>query len=108
MAAKQAARRLGRWKVGTLPLRTFCWPYSVPMVFGCNFVCLQVDAATGDRAVYRHRGVPTQQLGAPQQLPKRLLFVLDVSGAFHSISAATVAVSNVVDSCEQCPSFNML
>jgi hypothetical protein len=40
-----------------------------------------VDALTGEKNIYRRRGVANQQLGAPQQQPKRLLFVLDISGS---------------------------
>lgn len=46
-------------------------------------VCTQVDALTGERRVYRRRGVADVQMGAPQQLPKRVCFVLDVSASMY-------------------------
>lgn len=47
-----------------------------------------VDALTGEKLVYRRRGVATQQAGTPQRLPKRLHFVLDLSGSMYRFNGS--------------------
>jgi len=44
-----------------------------------------IDALTGEKMVYRKRGVPTSKPlgGNIQRLPKRMCFVLDVSGSMY-------------------------
>lgn len=46
-----------------------------------------VDAAAGDRNIYRRRGDKPPDPGAPQARPKRLRFVLDVSGSMYRFNS---------------------
>ncbi len=40
-----------------------------------------VDGVTGERLIYKKRGLRTPKLGMQQVKPKRLMFVCDVSGS---------------------------
>ncbi|XP_036788326.2 von Willebrand factor A domain-containing protein 8 isoform X2 [Manis pentadactyla] len=42
-----------------------------------------IDGLTGEKAIYRRRGELEPQLGSPQQKPKRLRLVVDVSGSMY-------------------------
>ncbi len=42
-----------------------------------------VDGVTGERLIYKRRGEEDTPYGAMQQHPKRLLFVMDVSGSMY-------------------------
>ena len=42
-----------------------------------------VDAAIGERQVFKQRGTPPQRLGAHQSKPKRISFLLDASASMH-------------------------
>uniref|UniRef100_A0A8D0GNE8 VWFA domain-containing protein n=1 Tax=Sphenodon punctatus TaxID=8508 RepID=A0A8D0GNE8_SPHPU len=42
-----------------------------------------IDGLTGERAIYKRRGDLEPQLGSPQQKPKRLRLVVDVSGSMY-------------------------
>ena len=46
-----------------------------------------VDGATGDRNIFRRRSDIPPDPGAPQQKPKRLRFVLDVSGSMYRFNS---------------------
>lgn len=46
-----------------------------------------VDGATGDRMIFRRRADVSPEPGAPQQKPKRLRFVLDVSGSMYRFNS---------------------
>ncbi|XP_006837671.1 PREDICTED: von Willebrand factor A domain-containing protein 8-like [Chrysochloris asiatica] len=42
-----------------------------------------IDGLTGEKAIYKRRGELEPQLGSPQQKPKRLSLVVDVSGSMY-------------------------
>uniref|UniRef100_A0A2K5YGP3 von Willebrand factor A domain containing 8 n=1 Tax=Mandrillus leucophaeus TaxID=9568 RepID=A0A2K5YGP3_MANLE len=42
-----------------------------------------IDGLTGEKAIYKRRGELEPQLGSPQQKPKRLRLVVDVSGSMY-------------------------
>ncbi|XP_075419136.1 von Willebrand factor A domain-containing protein 8 [Tenrec ecaudatus] len=42
-----------------------------------------IDGLTGEKAIYKRRGDLEPQLGSPQQKPKRLRLVVDVSGSMY-------------------------
>ncbi|XP_053164187.1 von Willebrand factor A domain-containing protein 8 isoform X2 [Hemicordylus capensis] len=42
-----------------------------------------IDSLTGEKAIYKRRGELDPQLGSPQQKPKRLRLVVDVSGSMY-------------------------
>nr|XP_034959302.1 von Willebrand factor A domain-containing protein 8 isoform X1 [Zootoca vivipara] len=42
-----------------------------------------IDSLTGEKAIYKRRGDLDPQLGSPQQKPKRLRLVVDVSGSMY-------------------------
>ncbi|XP_038618052.1 von Willebrand factor A domain-containing protein 8 isoform X1 [Tachyglossus aculeatus] len=42
-----------------------------------------IDGLTGERAIYKRRGEQEPELGSPQQKPKRLRLVVDVSGSMY-------------------------
>ncbi|XP_061485897.1 von Willebrand factor A domain-containing protein 8 isoform X2 [Rhineura floridana] len=42
-----------------------------------------IDSLTGEKAIYKRRGEHDPQLGSPQQKPKRLRLVVDVSGSMY-------------------------
>ncbi|XP_054831079.1 von Willebrand factor A domain-containing protein 8 [Eublepharis macularius] len=42
-----------------------------------------IDSLTGEKAIYKRRGELDPQLGSPQQKPKRLRLVMDVSGSMY-------------------------
>ncbi|KAM6177939.1 von Willebrand factor A domain-containing protein 8 [Rhynchocyon petersi] len=42
-----------------------------------------IDGLTGEKAIYKRRGEQEPQLGSPQQKPKRLSLVVDVSGSMY-------------------------
>ncbi|XP_062958245.1 von Willebrand factor A domain-containing protein 8 isoform X3 [Cynocephalus volans] len=42
-----------------------------------------IDGLTGEKAIYKRRGEQEPQLGSPQQKPKRLRLVVDVSGSMY-------------------------
>ncbi|XP_066093875.1 von Willebrand factor A domain-containing protein 8 isoform X2 [Saccopteryx bilineata] len=42
-----------------------------------------IDGLTGEKAIYKRRGELDPQLGSPQQKPKRLRLVVDVSGSMY-------------------------
>ncbi|KAH0624441.1 hypothetical protein JD844_031871 [Phrynosoma platyrhinos] len=42
-----------------------------------------IDSLTGEKAIYKRRGELDPQLGSPQQKPKRLRVVVDVSGSMY-------------------------
>jgi len=46
-----------------------------------------VDGAAGDKNIYRRRGEKAPDPGAPQMRPKRLRFVLDVSGSMYRFNS---------------------
>ncbi|KAJ1482812.1 hypothetical protein T484DRAFT_1802869 [Baffinella frigidus] len=46
-----------------------------------------VDGAAGDHLIYRRRGAKPPDPGAPQIKPKRLRFVLDVSGSMYRFNS---------------------
>jgi hypothetical protein len=56
-----------------------------------------VDALTGERMVYRRRGVPVAQSGAMQRLPKRLHFVMDVSGSMYRFNGADQRLERLLE-----------
>jgi hypothetical protein len=56
-----------------------------------------VDAMTGERMVYRRRGLPAAQLGMTQRLPKRLHFVLDVSGSMYRFNSTDARLERLLE-----------
>ncbi|XP_025118831.3 von Willebrand factor A domain-containing protein 8 isoform X1 [Bubalus bubalis] len=42
-----------------------------------------IDGLTGEKAIYKRRGELEPQMGSPQQKPKRLRLVVDVSGSMY-------------------------
>jgi len=46
-----------------------------------------VDGAAGDQLIYRRRGERPPDPGAPHMKPKRLRFVLDVSGSMYRFNS---------------------
>ncbi|XP_062982036.1 von Willebrand factor A domain-containing protein 8 [Elgaria multicarinata webbii] len=42
-----------------------------------------IDSLTGEKAIYKRRGELDPQLGSPQEKPKRLRLVVDVSGSMY-------------------------
>ena len=42
-----------------------------------------VEGATGERLVYKRRGIAEPVAGTPQARPRRLQFLLDVSGSMY-------------------------
>jgi hypothetical protein len=56
-----------------------------------------IDAIAGAKRVYRQRGVPTPQLGLPPKLPKRLCFVVDVSGSMYRFNGHDKRLERMVE-----------
>eukprot|EP00960_Hanusia_phi_P004987 144053-Hanusia_phi.AAC.3 len=46
-----------------------------------------IDGVVGERLVYRRRGDRAPEPGAPQKLPKRFMFVLDVSASMYRFNS---------------------
>lgn len=57
-----------------------------------------VDARVGEKLVYRKRGTATPELGSPQRLPKRLHFVMDVSGSMYRFNGSDQRLSRLLES----------
>jgi hypothetical protein len=58
-----------------------------------------IDAITGSKRVYRRRGVPEPQAGLPPRQPKRLCFVLDVSGSMYRFNGHDKRLERMVEAC---------
>ena len=56
-----------------------------------------VDAMTGERMVYRRRGLPVAQMGVPQRLPKRLHFLMDVSGSMYRFNGSDQRLERLLE-----------
>ena len=56
-----------------------------------------VDAITGERMVYRKRGKPLAQMGLAQRLPKRLQFVMDVSGSMYRFNGSDQRLERLLE-----------
>ena len=56
-----------------------------------------VDAMTGEHLVYRKRGLPAAQLGQVQQKPKRLQFVMDVSGSMYRFNGSDQRLERLLE-----------
>jgi hypothetical protein len=54
-------------------------------------VCLCVNS------VYRRRGIAPPQAGTPQRLPKRLHFVLDVSGSMYRFNGSDQRLERLLE-----------
>ncbi|XP_050388458.1 von Willebrand factor A domain-containing protein 8 [Patella vulgata] len=42
-----------------------------------------IEGLTGEKSIYKRRGEKEPEMGSPQELPKRLRFVVDVSGSMY-------------------------
>ena len=52
---------------------------------------------TGEKLVYRRRGIPIAQSGALQRLPKRLQFVMDVSGSMYRFNGSDQRLERLLE-----------
>ena len=44
-----------------------------------------IDGLTGERSIYKKRGEQDPEVGTPQEKPKRLKLVVDVSGSMYRL-----------------------
>ena len=58
-----------------------------------------IDAVTGNRLVYRRRGNQQPMDGAVQKLPKKLLFVMDVSGSMYRFNSTDQRLQRLLETC---------
>lgn len=57
-----------------------------------------IDALTGERLVYRRRGMQPPEAGAPIRLAKRLMFVVDVSGSMYRFNSTDNRLQRLLES----------
>ncbi|XP_074632889.1 von Willebrand factor A domain-containing protein 8-like isoform X1 [Acropora palmata] len=56
-----------------------------------------IEGLTGERAIYKKRGEEDPELGTPQRLPKRLRFVVDVSGSMYRFNSLDGRLGRVME-----------
>jgi hypothetical protein len=56
-----------------------------------------VDGATGERLIYKRRGEATPMHGAPQSLPKRLCFLVDISGSMYRFNGSDKRLDRMLE-----------
>jgi hypothetical protein len=56
-----------------------------------------VDGATGERLIYKRRGEATPLHGAPQSLPKRLCFLVDISGSMYRFNGSDKRLDRMLE-----------
>ncbi|XP_068732159.1 von Willebrand factor A domain-containing protein 8-like [Montipora capricornis] len=56
-----------------------------------------IEGLAGERAIYKKRGEEDPELGTPQRLPKRLRFVVDVSGSMYRFNSLDGRLGRVME-----------
>jgi len=58
-----------------------------------------IDGITGERSIYKKRGEQDPEIGAPQEKPKRLKLVVDVSGSMYRFNGHDQRLERMLESC---------
>ena len=58
-----------------------------------------IDGLTGERSIYKKRGDQDPEVGSPQEKPKRLKLVVDVSGSMYRFNGHDQRLERMLESC---------
>jgi len=58
-----------------------------------------IDGLTGERSIYKKRGEEEPEVGSPQEKPKRLKLVVDVSGSMYRFNGHDQRLERMLESC---------
>jgi len=58
-----------------------------------------IDGITGDKSIYKKRGEQDPEIGTPQEKPKRLKLLVDVSGSMYRFNGHDQRLERMLESC---------
>jgi len=58
-----------------------------------------IDGLTGEKSIYKKRGDQDPEVGSPQEKPKRLKLVVDVSGSMYRFNGHDQRLERMLESC---------